>query len=217
MLETIMLNRFFMAKRALPTDGLIFYASLNGNTPTKAETGQTLTKSLSTVKFLTYKGIDCCYLPAAGYLDVTGDFSACFFPTAMTASFWAYKKNTGTRAYIGYNDTTNLSVNTNANRQWLAWSAPYVTTVSASAWHHMLAYTGDSYKTVHYYLDGVYKGFSTRNERNVNLPVSDMVIGSNIARAYHNGPAYIAGMRLYNRALTQSEITALAGEYKPTT
>ena len=194
----------------------VFWASLNGVTPTKAETGQTLAKTGS-VTYQTYKGIPCAYLPANAYIDVTNGFSGMVFPSEMTISFWAYKTNTGTRAYFGWHDTGSVSVNTNANRQWLAFGATDVTTVTTGAWHHMLATASDSYAKADYWLDGTHKGQSTRAERPlVDVEVDDAVIGDNIARAYHSGPVYMAGLRIYDRVLTPAEITTLANEFHPT-
>ena len=188
---------------AIPDDGLIFYAPLQEDKST-AETEQALTKN-GTITYQTYKGIQCAHFSSA---YISSQFSDYVMPYPMTFSIWAAPDTTDSRALWSFENDKPL----------MYWNGTYhiyepdcnVSTANVGDWHH-IAWSINSDLSSTYYFDGVAMGTTTSNNTSA---IKSLCIG------YRNGYqpqwlGYLAGFRIYNRALSEDEISSIAGEYKP--
>ena len=198
-------NIFIAVKEqsAIPDDGLIFYASLSEESST-AETGQALTKN-GTITYQTYKGIPCAHFSSAYILSQLSDYVT---PYPMTFAIWAAPDTTDSRALWSFSNDKPL----------MYWNGSYhvyepdhnVSAANVGDWHH-IAWSINSDRSSTYYFDGVAMGTVTSSNTSA---IKSMCIG------YRNGNqpqwiGYLAGFRIYNRALSADEISALANEYTP--
>lgn len=200
------IKKMFIAVKeqsAIPDDGLIFYASLSEESST-AETGQALTKN-GTVTYQTYKGIPCAHFSSAYISSQLSDYVT---PYPMTFAIWAAPDTTDSRALWSFSNDKPL----------MYWNGSYhvyepdhnVSAANVGDWHH-IAWSINSDRSSTYYFDGVAMGTVTSSNTSA---IKSMCIG------YRNGNqpqwiGYLAGFRIYNRALSEDEISAIAGEYTP--
>lgn len=188
---------------AVPDDGLIFYAPLQEDKST-AETEQALTKN-GTITYQTYKGIPCAHFSSAYISSQLSDYIT---PYPMTFAIWAAPDTTDSRALWSFSNDKPL----------MYWNGSYhvydpdcnVSTANVGDWHH-IAWSINSDRSSTYYFDGVAMGTTTSNNTST---IKSLCIG------YRNGyqpqwVGYLAGFRIYNRALSADEISALANEYTP--
>ena len=78
---------------------------------------------------------------------------------------------------------------------------------AVGAWHNFIATWDYANLRLKLFVDGVLKADSA---------TSDWTIDSNLLRIGIDWIGYLAGARIYNKKLTQSEIAALAAEFTPT-
>ena len=188
---------------APPANGLVFYASLSEESST-AETGQTLTKN-GTITYQTYKGIQCAHFSSAYISSQLSDYIT---PYPMTFAIWAAPDTTNSRALWSFSKDKPL----------MYWNGSYhvyepdcnVSAANVGDWHH-IAWSINSDRSSTYYFDGVAMGTVTSSNTSA---IKSMCIG------YRNSSqpqwiGYLAGFRIYNRALSEDEISAVAGEYTP--
>ena len=195
---------------AIPTDGLVLYVPLSSSSAA-AETGQLLDFGGSGFSYSTVNGIPCCNFSGAGYVDVdlggtdgmpTGNLSISYW-VKFTGSEWGiiYTQpglNTGV-------DSTSLSFG-----NYTAWGVG--ATTNTANWHHF-AVTREN-DTIKVYLDGTLANSDTQS-LNVSAYLCRLGAHNDYSDAYPF-VGYLAGLRVYSRALTAAEITALAGEFTPT-
>lgn len=200
------IKKMFIAVKeqsAIPDDGLIFYASLSEESST-AETGQTLTKN-GTITYQTYKGIPCAHFSSAYISSQLLDYVT---PYPMTFAIWAAPDTTNSRALWSFSNDKPL----------MYWNGSYhvyepdcnVSAANVGDWHH-IAWSINSDRSSTYYFDGVAMGTVTSSNTSA---IKSLCIG------YRNGYqpqwiGYLAGFRIYNRALSEDEISALASEHTP--
>lgn len=200
------IKKMFIAVKeqsAIPDDGLIFYASLSEESST-AETGQALTKN-GTITYQTYKGIPCAHFSSAYISSQLSDYIT---PYPMTFAIWAAPDTTNSRALWSFSNDKPL----------MYWNGSYhvyepdhnVSAANVGDWHH-IAWSINSDRSSTYYFDGVAMGTTTSNNTST---IKSLCIG------YRNSSqpqwiGYLAGFRIYNRALSEDEISAIAGEYTP--
>ena len=198
------IKKMFIAVKeqsAIPDDGLIFYAPLQENKST-AETGQALTKN-GTITYQTYKGIQCAHFSSAYISSQLSDYIT---PYPMTFAIWAAPDTTNSRALWSFEGDKPL----------MYWNGSYhvyepdcnVSAANVGDWHH-IAWSINSDRSSTYYFDGVAMGTVTSSNTSA---IKSLCIG------YRNGNqpqwiGYLAGFRIYNRALSEDEISAIAGEY----
>ncbi len=196
--------------------GLIFYAPL---ATIETETGQTLTAN-GTVGYTAENNVPCASLggssalySADGVPGLTGNV-----PYAISL----YGKYTGSapggsvyNQYLNFGGDDVLlgapavMVNPAGYIAAGSWGNDAVSDVSAlgTGWHHIVStYTGSG--TIDLYVDGVYKGTTPFAP---NLASGRLVIGSKINMVSWYFQGYIAEVKVYNRALSVSEI---ASEYQ---
>lgn len=200
------IKKMFIAVKeqsAIPDDGLIFYAPLQEDKST-AETEQALTKN-GTITYQTYKGIPCAHFSSAYISSQLSDYIT---PYPMTFAIWAAPDTTDSRALWSFSNDKPL----------MYWNGSYhvydpdcnVSTANVGDWHH-IAWSINSDRSSTYYFDGVAMGTTTSNNTST---IKSLCIG------YRNGyqpqwVGYLGGFRIYNRALSADEISALANEYTP--
>ena len=200
---------------AMPTEGLVFHASLSEESST-AETGQALTKN-GTITYETLLGIPCITKgDTDAYLSAQLSYEGVF-----TLSFWI--KTTYTGEYIGMAYVGALCIFdalSNPNFQFSAkrYSTKRVNFQGISkplkwrdgSWHHIaLSITSTESKL---YCDGTListaSGADYISASSFHTYIGWDNDGDNAAASY-------AQFRIFNRALTDAEIKLLAGEYKP--
>ena len=102
---------------------------------------------------------------------------------------------------------------------YVAWTSYYnslnTTSQVITGWNH-IAVTWDGVNSVKLYLNGAEVG--TLTTTNVNTNTSDIAIGGKSWSPPEDNleDAWMAEAIIYNRALSASEITALANEFTPT-
>lgn len=200
---------------AMPTEGLVFHASLSEESGT-AETGQALTKN-GTITYETLLGIPCITKgDTDAYLSTRLSYEGVF-----TLSFWI--KTTYTGEYIGmaYVGTLHIfDALSNPNFQFSAkrYSTKRVNFQGISkplkwrdgSWHHIaLSITSTESKL---YCDGTL--ISTASGAD-DISASSFPTYIGWDDDGDNAAASYAQFRIFNRALTDAEIKLLAGEYKP--
>ena len=205
--------------QGLPSDGLLVYVPLASHAATAA-TGQTLTQ-VGTVTYTTVGGIPCAYLdgqsavtmPGVSLSDENGfTFSAWCFPQDSNRNTLFTRRNDvyGCQYYFGV-----------ASSKFVYFSA------KSSSAYVAVEYTPSSITgmihTVFRYINGTLTIFingnlvKTANTSFYSIESGDTKIGmSYSAYAYQYYKGYVAGVRLYNRALSQVQIAALYNEFTPT-
>jgi len=211
-------NRMGISKGGggIPTQGLVFYASLKNASAATAETGQSLTVQ-GTPQTTTVGSIECVSFNGSSqsiYTTDTTGLSTGMFP--FTMSVWINNKGSATHKafFVGYASLNQgISMGRNQRGSWMYGGyLPdiFVGTADNNIWHHMLeTYDGTQYKC---YLDGVL--VNTTSYSNLNVKYGGIYIGKvQNSTEYWNG--CLAAARFYNRVLTDDEITTLASEFTP--
>ena len=197
------------------SDGLIFYASLNGQNHTIAETGQNL-QVVGNIDYQTYKGIPCGYFNGESGLYMNSfdnnlpinysDRTVCGWMYALENGFkwilsWGHQgpshnggqilgiSNSSTPAYCQQPDILDGSIN--ALNKWL-----YICGVCKNGIRKL-------------YVNGELKNQGSMTQATNNL--YGIHIGSSCGVEYLNG--YISSVRIYNRALEDSQINYLSKEF----
>ena len=218
-------NRFVPINNnyGLPEDGLVFYASLNGKTPSIAETGQSLQKS-GNISYEKIDGISCAYFDEHSYIlssYISGEFPS--LNSICSISFLA--KRFGGSSIFGYGSDSNDNHNqrkTRIQKNKIIFSDNQLTEgIDISSlnekWHHYCFVVDlvDSNNVVYFYFDGRLLG-----EKLFNLYTDesgDICIGSDVWKPYNlyeawNG--YVSSVRVFNRVLNHNEIKALLNEFE---
>jgi hypothetical protein len=197
----------------IPAEGLVFHASLN-SASNKAETGQTL--SAQGMQFTTWKGIPCGYFNS-GNITFTPDG----LPSGdsdRTVSCWAYILPQGNRpillVYGGDGDNSAYVFEVEGGRLSAGGHGSGTnvwgnTSILKEKWLHLAIVHSNGYE--YFYIDGIADGTS---EMHRDTQLIQGSIGSEYAssdRLY----GYMAGVRVYNRALSADEIALQANEFNP--
>lgn len=217
--------------RKLPTDGLLFYSPLDKARDTLS-TGQTVHVAKNgDIVYANIDGIDCATLSNDRFIIYAPQTTG--FPTGRavrSVSFWYRLMNTtDSRECIAICYGVN-----NTHKRWtvgLSDDGLYVAAARNTAlanftvdtlWHCMVAnYNGTA---IDWYKDGLfYVNATFPSPASVNTGDSlGVAVGANIntyagtAVTAHSKTSYLAAVRLYNRTLSQPEISALATEFNPT-
>jgi len=145
------------------------------------------------------------------YIDCGNDTS--LQVTTQTISAWIKTAVDGTYIYGSRNDSVgggNLWI-TGGKLQFIlnsTQSASASTTVTDDVWHHVCVTFDDDTKAVKYFVDGNPDGTSTNAATFVHTV--DKLVGFRVSgNAGHHFDGCIDELRVYNRVLTQTEITWL--------
>ena len=203
----------------IPTSNLIFYAPLSSDSDS-AVTGQILTTS-GTVTYSTQSGVPSATFGNNSYISFP-DAALAVGAAARTISLWAYCNSTGSifgmfNYGVGQGDQdlgiffdARSTYNINCGSSDTDVTRLYNVSIY-NTWHNIIfVYDGTSMKL---YIDGLLVGY-----KNVTLDTTlngTAYIGTLTPQDYpfHGN---IAGVRIYDRAVTRAQIMALASEFAPT-
>ena len=207
-----------------PTSGLMLWHSLTKSSFTAPEIGDEFTIYNAAPSAAFVGGLKCAYFDGSVGLYQTNVNYWETSSTELTFSAWAkFSGNTYNqyRAVMGGGRwTSKTAIDTGIGQNgYQTTTANYnvYSSVRNNDWHHVLG-TLNKNGRVTLYLDGVSKGYSGAN---TNWTVaSNFAIGLNWnsnGAVCRDNPflGYIAGVRVYNRVLTNEEIALLATEYNP--
>ena len=208
-------------------DGLIFWASLNGKTPNVAETGQDIVVLEGTnPTYTTYQNVPCLY--SDNNVSVCGNVYVKdidpYYP--KTLSFWMNLTDaTGSNEKffvnmvgaggVGYYLSNNSDVILQrANSSSGYYRSTVLSNIQTNQWYHVLL-TDDGTDAKTYINGSLVNTLSVGGYRKTAL---DCLFGLNCTgvnnETQYNFTGYISSVRVYNRVLTQSEITKLTLEFK---
>lgn len=201
----------------IPVNGLVFYAPLSTASDT-AVSGQSITTAGDgNISFVTHESVPACLLDGFSCF-LCGDDGLPSGDSDRTFSIWL-KALSNAKSYLAsYGSEMNsyyfAPVLATENRVgFISWgNDPYSDIeVDVTKWvNYVITFSGGVLKM---FIDGI-----QIHEANVWLNTGSsgtLAIGSRIGggERFHG---YLAGCRIYNRVLTQDEITALASEFTPT-
>ena len=204
----------YYGQRTIPTDGLVFHASLNGRDPAHAETGQTLTTSGS-VTYGEFGGVPCAKeWSASGYIE----FPATGLPSGSatrTMSYWCcgramigYGRNASRALSYAYIAGATGGYNTSGNNVQFTELALPATRMT----HVCYVLSG---RNVSLYLDGeLYATRTLSSNPATVLEAGRIGRYAGTSTDYYHGR--IAACRIYSRALTAREVLLLSHEFQPT-
>jgi hypothetical protein len=193
----------------IPTDGMVFYASLS-EAKTTAETGQALTAS-GNVTYSTVDGIPCAVFDGSSHYTASGA-ALPIGNSKRTMSAWVKAANySSQKSAFGYgvmsdNQVCSLDYLNGNTLRFCGWYADTDFEIGSSGtlWHHVaLVYDGTNDLI---YWDGVLVKTQAQYR---NTPSTDLTIGG----FYSNWQGNVAALRIYNRVLSGDEIQQLAGEF----
>ena len=203
----------------IPGENLVFYLPLNKTTI--ADIGPELSAS-GTIVNTTMDSIPCAYFNGNSRLYA----SSISIPTGASPralSLWLrYKDIPGTTAsdasvFAGWGTTSSMArfeAYVEAQELYIIYSSNYLKTdikIQDANWHHVLLQYDGSTSEIYYDGQLAASEAKTLGTRNNYLYVG----------ARENGEyafdGYLAGIRIYNRAMTGTEIAYLASEFTPTT
>lgn len=205
-------------KLQIPTDGLVFYAPFDKDAST-AVTGQSLNK-IGNVTFQTVDGVPCAYFDKGDGYD-TPAINFCGFPEGFTFSFLCKNmENTGTVVLLlgDYLEYAYLNYVVNVSQTALAFRSGSVTVRGTfennGKMRHLIGRHINGCLDI--FCDGVLAGSGE-----IVPDANDYGGATRIAKRYPyesqtNGgfKGYLAALRIYNRALSDDEIKAMAKEFK---
>lgn len=236
---TLKIERYSRDSGAIPEDGLVFYASLNGDTPNVAETGQVLTEvsadsNHSQLHYGVEDGIPCAifadaYVYDSCYVGLTFDASA--LPAGAeprTISLWVkiYNNNTtGFFAYGSYTSGQTFMLQYHANYKTINFSCHGDDVYSVNSFdfsdrlHHLaVVLDGNTNHDITMYFDGVRQDMTVSTDRSINTASNTTAkIGCGTPNGYGRFDGWLSSIRVYDRVLGEEEITALSKEFTPTT
>ena len=207
----------------IPKDSLVFYAPLSSAAQT-AETGQSLTTS-GTISYGSVAGIPCATFDGSSYISFP-DTNLPTLKNDCSFSVWAKHSMSGTGYFVFYYgiqsyDGTACGISKDANGtigwDWGANAGRLFQYSGADTWQHICFVCSN--QTAYMYLNGVLQTNFTYDIGWDSVSTSKTGTASIGARIQGgnpwNFPGSIAGLRIYNRALTADEISALAAEFTP--
>lgn len=224
----------------IPTDGLVFYASLNGETPDTAETGQVLSQvsadASQPVQYTTVDGVSCASFGSVNYGDDCGygglSFDASDLPrgsSVRTISFWVKFAPVQSAVYfffygsyasnmVGFLSSPNYgTINFVYN-----YDDNYVNGFSFSdRFHHVaVVVRGSTNNDIDYYFDGVKQNENLTQGgagNSIDTSGGTCYLGCGRSGSLGRFDGWVSSVRIYDRILSQEEITVLASEFTPTT
>ncbi len=204
-------------QQAMPIDGLVFHAPLSSH-QTTAATGQALTYNRSCTYETSY-GVPCVKVP----LDNTGTTTGITFPNTnipvgsspstlscwiRSASMWTNQNEDG--FLIAGTEWRALGIGY-SNRLYCVAGSGNALISSAhdyTKWRHVCAVVGTT--SLKLYIDGI---LINSMSITLNTPTgSNSGLGTN-----RYSDIYLAGARIYNRELTDSDVILLSHEFNPIT
>lgn len=209
----------------IDTISAVFSAPLSSRS-TAAETGQAITES-GGISYTTSQGVPCVYLDGSSWLESSDNG----FPegaSPRTISFWINTESlgSGTRYIVSYGTFQEKKycgtcVSASGESQVRFIFSNYNASTNdlsdlVNTWHH-LVFTYDGVSTATIYIDGAVAA-SSLNPYNV-VPETQLSGTLYIGRRHdgtgNNFVGHVAGLRIFDRALSVEEIKALGKEFNP--
>lgn len=203
----------------VPSSNLVFYLPLSETTI--ADVGPELTSS-GTIVHTVMNGIPCAYFNGNSYLYASSvSMPTGASPRAMSLWF-KYKDIPGTTSsdaslFAGWGTTTNLGrfdAYVEAQELYIIYSSGLLDSgikIQDTNWHHVLLQYDGSTSEIYY--DGQ---LAASEAKTLDTKNNYLYVG-----ARENGEyafdGYLAGIRIYNRAMSGTEIAYLVSEFTPTT
>ena len=199
----------------IPETGMVFYAPLDGASEV-AETGQSMTPT-GNVNYTLKDGIPCVSLYNNSRITVEDVSALPFGNSAKTLSVWVWfdQYQWEENIAISYGSEYEMGLryhNGSLNYFWGrdGYDGGVTQGGITGKWIHLAGTWDGSLGKL--YVDGQLIG-SSSNAQNTGVGV--LMLGS-LSRSLPSSSLYLAGCRVYNRALTADEIAVLATEYQPT-
>ncbi len=223
-----------MPKNLPSEDGLIFHFTGESST---AETGQIPKEEGSSVKYAqTIDGIPCVTFPTNSdflkYDDIglIGSFDT-------TVSAWVYFPQTPSNSWvmivgwgrrtesippteksanndIGFMNAEGANLlNLRYKAGWSCGSQTLLETIQTGEWYHLVMTVEKTTKTARAFLNGEFVGSKSFDE--FDIESSEFVLNFNIGHVDNSGnnACSLAGVRVYNRVLSDPELDALNNEF----
>ena len=195
-------------------DGLIRYAPLSGAEPMDA-LGESLTTDGSPV-FGVDSGISCAAMDSTSYIGYTNAITSL---SSYTFSIWmkrigegiftlsgGYYGSGGNEVWLIYTNDSQIALNDGESNF-------YTTTDTFTGWQHIcVVWTGSVFRL---YIGGIKQGSDISHSYNSSGSLYAYINSIERATPYVHGEAKYAAFRLYNRVLTDDEITTLSKEFTP--
>ena len=226
----VVISDLYQGIPQISTEGLVFYASLDGTYPSTAEIGGSLTTSGS-VSYSTVGGIPCASFNGSSYIYKS--YSSGDLPTGYsvaTVSLWAKPVDISNRGSLVHWGSPNASGATHRKFSLVTTSIvfnnnstySYMTNVSdPNNWHNytfIMREKDGTYNPLDFYVDGQKLGtqqISLNTDSSGNLVMG--VDSYQPSSKYSPYIGYLSSVRIYNRVLSDIEILALSKEFTPTT
>ena len=235
---TLKIERYSKNPDLIPEEGLVFYASLNGDTPNVAETGQVLTEvsqdsNRSQIHYGVEDGIPCAifadaYVYDSCYVGLT--FDASTLPQGAeprTLSMWVKIYNNSPHAFFAYGEYSSgktFQLQYSTKYKTINFSCHGDDVYSANSFdfsdrlHHVaVVLDGNTNHDITMYFDGVQQELTVVGDRSVNTSGNICNIGCGGTPSYIRFDGWLSSIRVYDRVLGEEEIAALANEFTPTT
>ena len=212
--------------QGMPTDGLVFYAPLS-ESAAAAQTGQLLT-TYGTISYGNVSGIPCAIFDGSSYITFP-DTDLPLLKNDCTFSVWAKRPTTGDGQFIFYygyqpngGEACGIADFLENGGYGIGWgfgsdAAKEFHYSNPDTWHHICFMCSDG--TAYLFLNGVLQSQLSYDNgwNNVStVKTGTASIGARIqGGSTLNYPGSIAALRIYNRALTSSEIATLYSEFTP--
>ena len=204
-----------------PTEGLVFYIPLDKD-ELVMKTGQTLTKT-GTIVYQEYNGVPCAYFNGSCSLNTYDrkELDAILETQQLTLSFWIYlsrndfydspcfvmRGNGNDRVYGQYEVAGGGKIEFfGGNDEYTYNLSIYLNEDFFGRWVHICQIGGNGVLKV--YFDGVLQG--SRSKENFHDTNESFKVGS---WEYGGYKGYMSSIRIYNRVLTEDEISLLANEF----
>ena len=212
----------------IPTDSLVLYASLNGNTPAVAETGQAI-GTIGSVNYGTVSGIPCADSDTTKTLYVDELMSQLDPGVPKTLSCWVYitswnDNNDSLTIFCCVQAGGGISIHLTSSecaaerRAGSSYDTISFGQLALNTWYH-LAVTDDG-NIMRTYRNGTLitetqpTGSYSEAQDSINAGITGP--GDSVSDFVYNLIGYMGAYRIYNRVLAPVEITALAAEFTPT-
>lgn len=219
----------------IPENSLLFHFSGKSSSP---ETGQTAITSAGSVKYnSTIQGISCAAFQTGGWLrfpspGLTGEFDATVSawinlsstPKYSYICFIGWGRNRGsspptskpTDNYIGFFNAGGSSISSiSATAGSNAGARSTVSMVPSPVfgeWYHLMMTIEKNSKSVQYFLNG--KLFASKILEELDIESSDLVLNSNLQSYDGHNACCMAGLRIYDRVLSEKERQAVFSEWR---
>lgn len=213
----------------LPSD-YSFYAPLQDVNETQAETGQQILDKYNMSGLLTaetFKGVPCIHSSASSYVKRWWRYAQTGIASGSShrsISVWVYFTNSA-NVIFAYGQTGSSPI----VGGWIRLSKDMFDfahygysftnfTAQLNTWYHFvvnISTNSSGYPVIQLYINGELKETGTASRNNFNTQDGGLyVFGNNWLDGWFSG--YISSLRIYNRVLSQAEITKLYQEFTPT-